>query len=193
MSRPNNGMGPESDLLSVALGESGLDQALTDLGKGESSGSNPDLTGATLSLESTSTPNDLLNWAFLLSNTNAQNLAAAQDSISSYLEPFNEFIPASDHPKTISKDLHTHLNLFLSQENLPALPNLFLNQEDFTALPHSADKTNSHLDATLKDLLSANDFSSNFDKNVVNGTNVNIKDPRRKYVMKVKCFEKFVW
>ncbi len=179
MSWLNNGTGPESDLLSVALGESGLDlnvhEPLTDLGKSETSGHNSGLAGATLSLESTSTPNDLLNWAFLLSNTNSQNLASTADDISSFLEPFNDFKPASEHPSlynktsksSISKDLKTDLDLYLG---------------DFDTKLLNTNKSNPHFDTTLKDLLSTEDFSSNFVKKSTNGLTVN-KDPTRKYVI----------
>ena len=187
MSWLNNGTGPESDLLSVALGESGLDlnahEPLPDLGKSESSGHNSGLAGATLSLESTSTPNDLLNWAFLLSNTNSQNLASTQDDISSFLEPFTDFKPASEHPSLHNKTLKP-------TKDLQSQLNLYLGDGDFNnTLPQTTNKSNASFESTLKDLLSPPDDISNnlLTKKATNGT-VN-KEPTRKYVIHITYLE----
>lgn len=180
----DDGAGSDSDLLSLALGESGLDLAthgqLGSLERSETGLSGSGMAGASLSLESTSTPNDLLNWASLLSNTNSQNLGSTQDDFSNLFEPFNEFRLASEdtaYNKTskpsISKDLPDDLNIYFG-------PGDFSTQQ-------TVNRTNSTFDSTLKDLLSTeNGFSSNsLTKKAVNGLNVNIKDPIRKYVMNI--------
>ena len=164
MSWLNDGTGPESDLLSVALGESGLDlnaqESLTDVGKSESTEHNSGyLAGATLSLESTSTPNDLLNWAFLLSNQNSQTLPPTQDDLSSILDSFNDFPPANDYPTLSNKaSISKELDLYFGPGNRNTEPQ----------------NTNHNSDAnfSLKDLLSTeNDFSNSFTKKPVNGVN----------------------
>ena len=178
MSWLNNGTGPDSDLLSVALGESGLDleahEPLQDLGKSETSGYNSGFAGATLSLESTSTPNDLLNWAFLLSNTNSQNLPPTQDDLSSFLEPFNEFEPASDHPSLNNKTSNT-------SKDYQTQSNLYLGDGDFhNIIPQTTNKNNPSFQATLKDLLSTEDFPNSSTKKPTNGLTVNKEPPTRK-------------
>ena len=187
MSWLNNGMEHESDLLSVALGESGLDLdahgPLSNLGKNETTEHNSGLAGATLSLESTSTPNDLLNWAFLLSNTNSQNLASTQDGLSNLFEPFNEcyeFKPASEHPTINNKTSKTSIP---NPKDLQSHFDLYLGNGDFNTIPQNTNRSNSHLGTSLKDLLSAEDFSGSLTKKAVNGLSVNSKDPTRKYVI----------
>ena len=190
MSWLDSGLGAESDLLSVALGESNIDlnshDVLPDIGKNETTGNSSGLAGATLSLESTTTPNDLLNLAFLLSSTTTPNLPTTDDDILSFLEPFNEFKPASQHPAV------------LNQTSKTKEPETSLHLGGFNTTP-SRINTSFFAESTLKDLLATgNETPSSLPKKVPNGlTNVyNNKEPTRKYVtlhnvFKINLLEKY--
>ena len=183
MSWLDSGLGADSDLLSVALGESNIDlnshDDLPDIGKNETTGNNSALAGATLSLESTTTPNDLLNLAFLLSSTNTPNLPTNDDDILSFLEPFHDFKPASQYPT-------------VNQTSKTKEPYTSLQLGDFNTIPSHTNTTSYFADSTLKDLLSTgNEFPSGLSKKAPNGllSAYNSKDPTRKYVIHYITFK----
>lgn len=181
MSRLNNGMERESDLLSCALLDIGLDlnphESISSNGNVRPTGDEIDFTGASLSLSSTTNPNDLLDWSYLLSNTNGNSFTTNHDDdLSSFLEPFNQSTRASH----FTSGTGVHNGPYISSN----LRETVLNKDCYTPLTATL-RTNAAVDCSLRDLLSTdNDLGGSLAvKPAVSVVDVN-KDISRKYVVK---------
>lgn len=149
----NDGFAVESDLLSVALGESGLNlsehEALTTFDRSEAGSS----TGGSLSLESTSTPSELLNWALYLRNPNNQTLSNTQDDYSRLLEPFSDLQSVSNH----NKDIKTS---FSSRNEQTSFSDLYSGTNGLYPPSGINEGLSNKTSESLFDLLSADEVNS---------------------------------
>ena len=132
----NQDFSHESDLLSVALGESGLnlseDEPFTTFDRNESGMS----TGGSLSLESTSTPSELLNWTLYLTNPNNQTPLNVQDDLSRYLGPYNDFKSGNSHDTDTKSSFPSRNDQTSSLDLYPSVNDLFSQSGSKETVPN---------------------------------------------------------
>ena len=153
----NTGFGLDSDILSAALVESELNlsepQPLsTDRNE------NGIAAGGSLSLESTSTPAELVKWANYLSNHDSQSLTGFLTSFKS------DELPNTNH----DRDVKTNSTTFSSLLDENSLPEINLSDNNLFLPAVKKEPTDIKNFLTLADLLSS-DNGSPF-RSIVNNT-----------------------